>query len=430
MPNSAQAQELSRSQTFGVVLPNLMIEAILDQSHTNQLCLHTWDGHRAATKPTISRSSCTYTAAPVAAGLSRAVRFPGCSKSFGTAGQLTSSMLKFLGRYANLPPEVAALVVAFALASWFADCFPVAPLLFLLGPDNEATLLLRLMGCLCRRPILLSEVDTAALGTLPKDLDPTLLVNQRALGRRVTQVLLAANDRHFAVARGKREIHAYGAKAFAAVPEFADATGMRVSLPPTQEPLPTLTDANEREIANDFQSKLLRFRMVNHKRVCDAELDTRIFVPAMREEVRAWLAPICDCPDIRKSVLSSLLQQSRETEGTRFSDDRCVVAEAALFFCHRANTEHFFIRELGQCANKLLEGRHEDRRLTDKMAGLLLRALGIYGQRVVKGYKVVLTASVREKIHLVARAYRVLAVQDGIPRCHHCSDRNTEGRIN
>ena len=158
------------------------------------------------------------------------------------------------------------------------------------------------MGCLCRRSILLSEIDVAALSTLPRDLNPTLLVNQRDLGRRVTRVLLAANDRHFAIARGKGEIHAYGAKAFASIPEFADPTGVRVSLSPAQESLPTLTDASEREIANDFQSKLLRFRMVNHERVCAAEVDTRVFVPAMREEVRAWLAPICDCPDLRKSV--------------------------------------------------------------------------------------------------------------------------------
>ncbi len=171
MPNSVQDQEPSPIQTFGVVLPQLMVEAIFDQSHPNQLRLHTWDGHRAATPPTVSRRGCTYAAAPVAAGLSRAVRFPGSSKSFGTAAQLTSSMLKFLGRYASLPPDVAALIVAFALSSWFVDCFPVAPSLYLLGPDNEATLLLRLMGCLCRRPILLSEVDIAALGTLPRDLE-------------------------------------------------------------------------------------------------------------------------------------------------------------------------------------------------------------------------------------------------------------------
>jgi hypothetical protein len=142
-------------------------------------------------------------------------------------------MLKVLDLYSNLQHDAAALIVAFSLASWFAECFPLAPLLYLLGPDNEAALALRLMGCFCRRAILLCDVDIAALGTLPRDLCPTLLVNQRDLGRRLTRVLFAANNRHFAIARGKDEIHAYGAKAFASVPEFADGAGVRVSLSPT-----------------------------------------------------------------------------------------------------------------------------------------------------------------------------------------------------
>lgn len=426
MPHSAQAKELSRGQTFGAALPNLMMEAVVDQNHPDQLRLHSWDGRKAATTPTIRYRGCTYTAAPLEAGLSRAVRFPSSSTAFGTATQLTALMLKFLDGYATLLPDAAALMVAFALASWFVDCFSVAPSLYLLGPDNEATLLLRLLGCLCRRSILLSDIDIAALATLPRNLDPTLLVNQRDLGRRVTRVLLASNDRHFSIARGRGAIYAYGAKSFASVPEFANGTGVRVSFSPAQEPLPTLTDASEKEIANDFQSKLLRFRMVNRQRVCDAELDTRVFVPAMREEVRAWLAPLCDCPDLRKSVTSSLLQQSQDVKGDRLSNDQCVVAEAALFFCHKPATEHFFIGDLAKTVNDLLKGRHEDRVLTDKKVGLLLRPLGIHGGRVVKGYRVLLTDPVREQIHRVAEAYQVVSVQDGIARCHHCPG----GRVN
>ena len=430
MSNSAQAKELSRSQTFGTALPNFMLEAVVDQNHPNQLRLHGWDGRKATTTPTISYRGCTYTAAPLEASLSRAVRFPSSSTAFGTAAQLTSSMLKFLGGYANLLPDAAALMVAFALASWFGDCFAVAPLLYLLGPDNEATHLLRLLGFLCRRPILLSDIDIAALATLPRNLDPTLLVNQRDLGRRVTRVLLASNDRHFSIARGKRAIYAYGAKAFASVPEFADGTGVRVSLSPAQEPLPMLTDASEREIANDFQSKLLRFRMVNRQRVYDAELDTQAFVPAMREEVRAWLAPLCDCPDLRQSVLTSLMEQSREGEGAHLSDERCVVAEAALLFCHKADTEQFFVGDLAEKVNDLLEGRHEECILTNKKVGLVLRNLGIKGERVVKGFRILLTESMREKIHGIARAYRVISTQDGVARCRHCTVAKVDEQTN
>ena len=191
MSNSAPVKELSRSQTFGAALPNFMIEAVLDQRHPNQLRLHSWDGRKATTTPTISYRGCTYTAAALEAGLSRAVHFPSSSTAFGTAAQLTSKMLKFLGGYANLLPDAAALMVAFAVSSWFAECFPVAPLLYLLGPANETTRLLRLLGCLCRRPILLGDIDIAALATLPRNLNPTLLVSQRDLGRRVARVLLA-----------------------------------------------------------------------------------------------------------------------------------------------------------------------------------------------------------------------------------------------
>jgi hypothetical protein len=76
----------------------------------------------------------------------------------------------------------------------------------------------------------------------------------------------------------------------------------------------------------------------------------------------------------------------------------------------------------------LLKGRHEGRLLTDKKAGLLLRDLGISGHRVIKGYKILLTESVREKIHGVARAYRVSSLQDGVARCSHCPG-GTAGKL-
>jgi hypothetical protein len=420
VPNSVQAKELLQSQIFNVVLPDLMIEAIVDRSHPTQLCLHSWNGRKASTKSCVSYRGCTYTAAPIAAGLSRAVRFPDSSKAFGTVAQLTSSMLKFLDRYARLPPDAAALIVTFALSSWVEDCFVVTPLLHLQGPDGEVNRALRLLNCLCRRPILLSDFDVAALSSLPSNLDPTLLVNQHTLGRRLTSILLGSNDRHFRVARGKSEIYAHGAKAFASIPEFANGAGVRISIPPVQEVLPILTDAEEVEIAADFQVKLLRYRFCHHARVSQLQLDIGDFVPAMREEVQAWLAPISDCPDLYNIVSDFLLQQSREAEGERISDDRCVVAEAALFFCHRPETDYFFVGQLAETVRTLLIGRHEDRVLGDKKVGSLLRALGIHGERVVKGYRISLTTAVRERIHSIAKAYRVMSITDGVARCAQC----------
>jgi hypothetical protein len=211
-------------------------------------------------------------------------------------------------------------------------------------------------------------------------------------------------------------------------PEFANGAGVRVSLPPVHELLPTLTHEEEKDLAADFQAKLLRYRLVNYRRVSQLQLDTSDFVPEMREGIRAWLAPICDCADLQKNVSDFLLQLSHEAEEARMSDDRCVVAEAALFFCHRPDTSHFFVGELAEMVNALLTGRHEDRVLTDKKVGLLLRTLGIHGERVVKGYRVSLTDAVRERIHRVATAYRVISTKDGVARCADCKTEGSTGR--
>jgi hypothetical protein len=272
--------------------------------------------------------------------------------------------------------------------------------------------------------VLLGDIDIAALRTLPSQFDATLLINRRTLGQRLTWVLLASNKRHFCIARGSSQINAYGAKAFSIDSDFGNGIGVRLSLSPAQSPLPTLTDAEEKRVTNDFQAKLLRYRMVNYWRVLDAQINAQNFVPEMQDDVRAWLAPISDCEDLQKSVSDFLQQQSREAEGDRFSDDRCVVAEAALFFCHKENTECFFVADLAEHVNALLNGRHEDRTLTDKKVGLLLRALGLHGHRIVKGYRILLTDDVREQIHRIAGAYQVISMLDGVARCHHCSNIN------
>jgi hypothetical protein len=164
---------------------------------------------------------------------------------------------------------------------------------------------------------LLGDVDIAALATLPGQLDATLLVNQRSLTQRVSRILQASNNRHFRIARGNGQLNVYGAKAFSADPESADGIGLHLSLSPAWDPLRRLTDVDEEELTKDFQARLLRYRMVNYRRVRDAQIDSRNFVPEMRDEVQAWLAPICDCSDLEKSIASPLCKKvgtSKEIE--------------------------------------------------------------------------------------------------------------------
>ena len=143
----------------------------------------------------------------------------------------------------------------------------------------------------------------------------------------------------------------------------------------------------------------------------------------MRDEARSWLAPICECSELTKIVLEKLLRESREIDGARFFDPKCLVVEAALSFCHKPDTHHFLVGQMTEKVNALLQGRHEEFTLSPRRAGSVLSELGLHRERVAQGYKIGLTKVVREQIHQLALSYRVLSVEDGVRRCPLCAER-------
>ncbi len=410
---------MSQVETFGLAWPGLIFEAVRDPLHDNRLLLHGRRGKTFMTEPRIYHGVNTYVPRPLPEGLARSVRFPTRSAHFGSTADLIASMRDFLDSDARLQPETVDVLIAFALASWFCDAEPVALLLYLFGPEAAVSRILRLLGCLCRRPILLGDADFGGLATLPAGLCATLLFNQTDLDRRIMRSLLASNRRHFHLSRGAGRADLYGAKVLACDDRPPDSRGLSVTLSPIYTPVPLFTDAQERAAAEIFQAKLLRYRLVKYTQVRDAAIDVTAFGPELQELAHAWLTPLRDCPELTESVSCELLRQERELVGDRYSDPRCIVAEAALCSCHTAGVNEVFVSELAESANALLVGRHEDPALSAKKVGAILRQLGIPTERVARGYKVELGQRVRERIHQVAVAYGVLSV-DGVRRCEIC----------
>ena len=417
-------------QTLGGALSGMIVEAVVDPRDSNHLRLHTWDGRRATTTTRLECNGTSYIPMNVTSRLVQSVRFAHPSVPFGSTQKLILSLRDFLSKYSHLQLEVADLLVAFAFATWFCDCMPMAPVLRVFGPENAVSQVLRLLGCVCRRPVLLGDVDFDGLAALPERLGATLLLNQRDLGRRVKRALLGSNRRHFCILRGNGGLDLYGARAFSCESSQPAEHGLTVSLSPAGTPRSFLTDAEEQAVAQHFQSRLLRYRMVHYERVRRSRIDCKEFVPEMQDQVGTWLAPISECAQLTHSVFDEMLRQSQELAGARFLDPRCVVAEVALSFCHKPDTTHFFVGELAEKVNALLTGRHEESQLSAKGVGLVLRELGVYGERVAQGFRVTLTDVVRQRLHRLAFDYRVLSVEDGLRRCRFCpGGRATSKRI-
>ena len=138
MPKSAQTKELSPTHIFGAVLPDLAIETILDRSDPTRLRLHTWEDENPRQHQPLA----------IAVANIRLLQFQ--------PGFLVRFVFQVRARHSeqprnSLPPcEVLERLLQSAArcgcarhcvrsSSWFTDCFPVAPTLYLLGPENEAS---------------------------------------------------------------------------------------------------------------------------------------------------------------------------------------------------------------------------------------------------------------------------------------------------
>ena len=198
--------------------------------------------------------------------------------------------------------------------------------------------------------------------------------------------------------------------------------GLSVFVHPARHSLPCFTEAEETKSAERYQSRLLALRMTRYAQVKEFELGKNETFPRWDDQQRTWLAAISECKELRTSMLAILARCRDDFAGTRFDDLKCLVAEAALMFCHRKEAQYFFVREATEKVNDLLLGRHVDLKLSDRMTGSLLRKLGIPASRVTKGFRVELNEATRRQIHEVAKAYEVLSLKKGAIRCAHCEN--------
>ena len=405
--------------TFGENLSGLQIEAVTDLLAPGHLALLVRDSKSLECRGFVEHRNVTYVPGVISPGLGRIVRIPAMTFFPGSPDELQSEIKELFSTYLDQEKTTIELLVAFVFASWFIHFFQVAPVLWLSGPDYEVGVALRLLNILSYHSLLLSDVDIAALRTLPTGLRVTLLVNQTNLVPGVERALSNSVRREFCFARGAHPIDMFGARALHCHCPSQNI-GLSASIDPARRHLPCLTEKNEEEASSYFQARLLAYRMTCYEDVQKFEVDYREGNLGIEQEMRTWLAAVPRGSDLKNSITRAFAERREESMSARFDDPRCLVAEAALMFCHRTSTKYFYVGELAEKVNDLSLGRHTDVKLEDRKVGSLLKNLGIHATRVTKGFRVTLTPQVRQRIHSVATAYRVLSTEPKVTRCADC----------
>jgi hypothetical protein len=251
-------------RTSGEIFADGSAIELVSSAAGNRLNLLLWKGDRKQIAPRIEFQGSAYEAPELDESLRRAIRFPSDVKEFGTSKQLLAQMRIPFERYIGLTSPESALLTAWVCSSWFSDCLSCPPMLVIFGPETDrAITLLRLLSCVCRRSLVLADLNRTSLLAL-MSLNPTLLVNQPSWSLKFSELCRTSNRRGVYVFGGGGKILSLaGSKAvFVGAEGIVNDEAIHITLS-TLHGLPPLDDKGEAEITHRIQGQALMFRLRN-----------------------------------------------------------------------------------------------------------------------------------------------------------------------
>jgi len=185
-----------------------------------------------------------------------------------------------------------------------------------------------------------------------------------------------------------------------------------ISMLPSLKELRPLTGEEMRRIAEQFQPRLLMFRLTRYRvardfRMQSCNLDD--ITPRARQLARVLLAPLQEDEQAQADLITVLRECDRETQVERLLEPEWLVEEALFAIAHEQlpNGERRYASLVGGIAedvNEDLKRRGEDFSLSARRVGAVLKSLGIKTARIGNlGRGLKITPGFHRKVHEVAR---------------------------
>jgi hypothetical protein len=403
-----------------------MIELVSGSSALNKPELLLWKGRKTTVGPHIEHGGQTYEVPQLGPSVYRATRFPSRCTDYGSARALFTAIADLFRQRLDLPDRESSLLACFSISTWLADCLPTAPNLTLSGPDEEIGLdVLRLLGCVCRHPLVLAEITPGTFRSLPTQLAFTLLLDQQGLKPNMQRLLRASSHRglHLAGNRGTI-IDLYGPKViFCGSAAAVDNLGggvIHISVTPSQLRTSALDEQVQNEIANKFQSTLLMYRLRNCGKMNGAQVDVSTFTPVMRQLARALAICFPEDSELARDAVQLLRPQDEEVRGQHSRDVNCAIVEILWASLHGLKQRDVKVDELAKDVNVLLQSRGELLEYSAEEVGWKLRDLNIQRHNHRSGRHVLLDRDTSQNVHRLARAYDLRGPQHVGADCPDC----------
>jgi hypothetical protein len=429
--NKAKGNAKSKSNARGnaiisagkIFADGAMVELVSSLSGFNKPDLLLWNGRKATVGPRVEHGGCTYEAPELDPILHRAMRLPAGCRDYGSGRRLFDGIRNLFQRHLGLPESESVLIACFAISTWLADRLPSAPSLIISGPDEELGIdVLRLLGCMCRHPLLLAELTPAAFRSLPTELVTLLLVQQDL--KTNMQILLRSSrycGLHLAGNRGS-VVDRYGATAIfcgndAAVNHLGGA--IHVSLPPSQSQCFAQDEHALNKIANHFQPRLLTYRLKSSGKVRESQVDVSTLTFATGRLARTLAACFPEDSELARETVQFLRPQDEDARLQRANSIECVIIEVLLGFIHEQKLTEMKVGDLADLANGLLRTRGEILVYGAEEVGWKLKGLNVVRHRTSSGSQIHFDRQTNQQVHRRARAYGLGSLR--VETCSECA---------
>lgn len=427
--NGSRCRQMLVRTAGGILGDGVLVDLVRGAASPTSPLLLIWDAQRVKVADRFVRDGSIYVPVSIEPTIVQAVRFPTGATQYGSTRELYNEISQFIAQVTHLNERAVAQIAFFVISTWFADCLPLAPLLWIVAPPTAPRApLLQALGLLCRRSMSVAELTIAGLRALPAGLRPTVLVEVPFLSRPLIKVLHASHRRGTCVTSGggasdiscAMVVLANRALPEPAVLEFP----LEVVLAPTQEQRPPMDVAAAERVGADLHAKLQMYRLVNHSKVLIPHLDFRAFTAPTQELARNFAACIIDDEELRSQIVSLLEQRDREIQVDRAGLPESITLEALLPDCHEDGELTIVpTADVTRRVNSIRVGRGDLRQVSPESVGWTLRGLGLHTEYITNGRKGLrLLDGTRRLIHSLAAGFGVRSLRNGIvnTRCRYC----------
>jgi len=369
------------------------------------------DGTRSTITPVVKRHGRIYEPPIINQSIWRELVLPTRVTPCHSARELLDELSKSAAHFVGLPEKLAAIAGRIPPASWIIRALPTAPAVSITGPAAaRGNRFVQWLQCVCRHALPISGVSPAALRSLPSGLDFTLIISQSSISDKLAKLLDEAGRRDTKIPHRGGLIDLYGLQIVQSESVLgADSwcfRSLKIPILPTVDELPIFDAAIQRQLADDFQSKLAGYRFANFNKAAALRIDASNITHSLRELAHGLAATTPDDADLQRKSFDLLREDDLELRSAIWTDPKTVAIESMMFACSECAGPKKYVSELAELAYEIRKRRGVDEKIDAGAFGKTLGDLGFgfaKAPRDAKGVKLQLSEAACSRAQQLAR---------------------------